>query len=67
MRCTYCGAELAAKTTRRRFCSSKCRAAAWQRARVTMPAVEAKVIRAHLTAALEAVDEAKTILERYRG
>jgi hypothetical protein len=33
MRCSHCGAELEAKTIRRRFCSAKCRAAAWQRKR----------------------------------
>ena len=30
MRCTYCEQEFEAKTVRRRFCSNKCRAAAWQ-------------------------------------
>jgi hypothetical protein len=30
MRCQYCGGEFEAKTSRRQFCSAKCRAAAWQ-------------------------------------
>ena len=30
MLCEHCKAEMDAKTTRRRFCSTKCRAAAWQ-------------------------------------
>ena len=33
MRCDYCEADFDAKTTRRRFCSAKCRKAAWQRKR----------------------------------
>jgi len=33
MRCAHCEAEFKPKTTRRRFCSAKCRAAAWQRRR----------------------------------
>ena len=33
MRCAHCGAEFEAKTNRRRFCSAKCRAAAWQETR----------------------------------
>ena len=30
MRCAYCEADFDAKTSRRRFCSDKCRSAAWQ-------------------------------------
>jgi len=33
MLCAHCGQESPAKTTRRRFCSPKWRAAAWQRKR----------------------------------
>ena len=33
MPCEHCGAEFAPKTARGRFCSGKCRAAAWQAAR----------------------------------
>jgi hypothetical protein len=33
MRCAYCDQEFEPKTTRRRFCSNRCRAAAWQRKR----------------------------------
>ncbi len=31
--CDHCGAEFLGKNIRRRFCSTKCRAAAWQDAR----------------------------------
>ncbi len=31
--CAECGAKIEAKTSRRRFSSAKCRAAAWQRKR----------------------------------
>jgi hypothetical protein len=30
MRCAYCDQNFEPKTVRRRFCSDKCRAAAWQ-------------------------------------
>jgi hypothetical protein len=30
MRCGYCDANFEAKTSRRRFCSDRCRKAAWQ-------------------------------------
>lgn len=30
MRCAHCEAEFTPKNTRGRFCSAKCRAAAWQ-------------------------------------
>jgi hypothetical protein len=33
MRCAYCEGEITTKTSRRRFYSDKCRAAAWQRQR----------------------------------
>ena len=33
MRCQRCGAEFEAKTVRRKFCSSACRAGAWQAGR----------------------------------
>jgi hypothetical protein len=33
MRCAYCEAEFTPKNVRGRFCSGKCRAAAWQRNR----------------------------------
>ncbi len=45
-------------------CSDKCRAATSRRARVPFPVAEAKAIRASLTTALEAVWEAKAILQR---
>ncbi len=30
MRCAHCDQEFARKTARRRFCSDRCRVAAWQ-------------------------------------
>jgi hypothetical protein len=33
MRCAHCEAEFTPKNVRGRFCSGKCRAAAWQRKR----------------------------------
>ncbi len=33
MRCQYCEAEFTPKNIRRRFCSSRCRKAEWQRVR----------------------------------
>jgi ribosomal protein L24E len=33
MRCQHCEAEFDAKTSRRLFCSAKCRKLAWQRRR----------------------------------
>ena len=34
MRCTHCEAEFTRKRSTGKFCSAKCRAAAWQRRRV---------------------------------
>jgi hypothetical protein len=33
MRCEHCEDDFTPKTSRRRFCSAKCRKAAWQRKR----------------------------------
>ena len=33
MLCAHCDAEFTPKNSRRRFCSSRCRAASWQRNR----------------------------------
>jgi endogenous inhibitor of DNA gyrase (YacG/DUF329 family) len=33
MRCAHCDAEFTPKNIRRRFCSTRCRAASWQRNR----------------------------------
>lgn len=33
MRCAHCEAEFTPKNTRGRFCSSRCRSAAWQASR----------------------------------
>ena len=46
-------------------CSEKCRARKSRLARIPLPVAEAKAIRASLTAALEAVWEAKATLEKY--
>jgi hypothetical protein len=48
-------------------CSDRCRATKSRRKRVPLPVTEWREIRASLTAALEAVWEAKATLERYRG
>ncbi len=47
MRCQHCGAEMEAKTSRRRFCGAACRAAAWQRQRgEDLAALEEQLTRA---------------------
>ena len=46
-------------------CSDRCRAAKSRRQRVPLPVAEAKMIRESLTTALEAVWEAKAMLEKY--
>lgn len=56
-----CGSPLTGRKTS--ACSDRCRAAKSRRRRVPLPVAEA--IRASLSAALEAVYEAKTALERY--
>ena len=48
MRCANCEAEFMPKLSRGRFCSAKCRKAAWQRAR----GADLAVVEAHLTRAL---------------
>ncbi len=54
--CAHCHREFPAKNLRARFCSDKCRAAAWQDQR-----------RRELSLALEALDQAKRRLERICG
>ena len=51
MRCIQCGADMDAKTARRRYCSARCRAAAWQRAR----GEELALVEVNLTRALTRV------------
>ncbi len=58
MRFAYCGAQIDAKTSRRRFCSAKCRAAAWQQQRGDeLARVEETLLRA--LARLRALRRAK--------
>jgi len=54
--CAHCDAEFTPKNLRARFCSDRCRAAAWQAQR-----------RRELSLALEALDQAKRRLERICG
>ncbi len=63
--CPVCGQAMTGRKTS--ACSDKCRAAKSRRRRVPLPVTEAKAIRDSLTAALEAVWEAKAVLERYGG
>jgi predicted nucleic acid-binding Zn ribbon protein len=51
MRCAHCDVEFTAKNSRRRFCSSRCRAASWQRNRQA----ELAILEAQLTWALTRV------------
>jgi hypothetical protein len=47
VRCAYCDGDFTPKNSRRRFCSDKCRAAAWQRKRKdTLALVEEQLTRA---------------------
>ncbi len=64
-RCPVCGLPMTGRKTS--ACSDKCRAAKSRRRRVPLPVAEAKAIRARLTAALEAVWDAKNTLDRYGG
>jgi hypothetical protein len=63
--CPICGRLLTGR--QRSACSPKHRAALCRRKRVPLPVAEYQDIRASLTAALEAVWEAKATLERYGG
>jgi len=63
--CPVCGAPLRGR--QRSACSDRCRAAKSRRGRLPLPVAEANTIRASLTTALEAVWEAKAVLERYGG
>jgi hypothetical protein len=47
MRCAYCEAEFTPKSVRGRFCSAKCRAAAWQhKRRDDLGSIEEQLTRA---------------------
>ncbi len=59
MRCAYCDTEFAPKTTRRRFCSDKCRAAAWQANREHTLARQEENL-SHALAQLQAIRERRT-------
>lgn len=59
MRCAHCDGEFPEKTSRRRFCSDKCRTAAWQAGREQ----ELALVEENLTRTLERVRR----LRRFRG
>jgi predicted nucleic acid-binding Zn ribbon protein len=61
--CPVCGAPMTGRQTS--ACSDRCRATKSRQRRIPLPVAEAKMIRASLTTALEAVWEAKATLERY--
>lgn len=67
MRCAHSEAEFTPKRMTGKYCSTRCRCAAWGRRRVALPAAKAKAIRAKLTMILETAYEAKATLERYGG
>ena len=62
MRCQHCGGEFEAKNTRGRFCSSKCRAAAWRDREQRAKASKLAEARAYLQTATEALTEARRVL-----
>ncbi len=55
MRCAHCEADFTPKTIRRRFCSDRCRKAAWTGAKAE-----------DLVRALEDVDRLRRRLERFQ-
>jgi hypothetical protein len=61
--CPVCGQAMTGRKTS--ACSDRCRAAKSRRKRVPLPVDKYRDIRASLTAALEAVWEARAALERY--
>ena len=63
--CPICGHAMTGRQTS--ACSDKCRATKSRRKRVPLPVADWRAIRASLTAALEAVWEAKATLEKYGG
>ncbi len=79
--CEGCGTLCEQRNSRRRFCSGKCRAAAWQARHVRLPATEGRGLRALLKETLDRVSqirhetdamlarlwEAQTALEKYLG
>jgi hypothetical protein len=67
VRCAHCDGEFTPKTTRRRFCSSRCRSAAWEQQRVSILRAEAGALRALVTTTLESLWEVKAKLDRYVG
>ena len=59
MRCAHCDQEFEAKTSRRRFCSNRCRAAAWQANREhTLVRLEENLM--HALAQVQAIRERST-------
>ncbi len=59
MRCAHCDAEFTPKNSRRRFCASKCRSAAWQANRKdALARIEENL--EHALAQVQAVRERRT-------
>ncbi len=59
MRCAYCDQNFEAKTVRRRFCSNRCRSAAWQASRErNLARLEENL--AHALAQVQAIRERRT-------
>ena len=79
--CEWCRADFEQRNSRRRFCSARCRAAAWQARHVRMPAAEGRALRGLLKDTVQRVSaiqrdagvmldrlwEAKAALDRYVG
>jgi len=49
--CMQCGGKFDPKNSRARFCSAKCRAAAWRRVRILAAVDGLKALRVHLAEA----------------
>ncbi len=69
MRCAYppCGKDFTPKNSRGRFCSDKCRSAAWEEAHASVKRDEIRHLRALDKTTLESLWEAKAALDRYVG
>lgn len=69
MLCAYraCGKEFTPKNSRGRFCSGRCRSAAWEEARTRIKREELGSLRALFKTALESLWEAKAKLDQYGG
>jgi hypothetical protein len=69
MLCAYsqCRKEFTPKNSRGRFCSGRCRSAAWEEAHTSIKREEIGNLRALFNTALESLWEAKAALEKYLG